>query len=151
MAFHIVDTYLTCRALMPKWQTQPDTESVFMKFLAVLLPQIDKRTTDELDAAVDLETSHCTNASPVHTNCAQVPIGNKTVQSGENAGLKYSIQGRCTMCQEHGRTGGEKGNRAPKTVWQCRVHPDIKTCKQGSRTCWQEHLNAVRDGGSGSS
>ena len=43
-----VDSFLACRKLMVRWQEEGDEESIFWKFVAVLLPQIDSRGRDEL-------------------------------------------------------------------------------------------------------
>ena len=43
-----VDSFLACRKLMVRWQEEGDEDSIFWKFVAVLLPQIDSRGRDDL-------------------------------------------------------------------------------------------------------
>ena len=43
----LVDTFLACRKLLPKWQIEDDEESVFWKFVSHLIPQIDPRPRNE--------------------------------------------------------------------------------------------------------
>jgi hypothetical protein len=47
VALTLVDTFLACRKLMPRWQDEGDEESIFWKFVHVLLPQIDSRGNDD--------------------------------------------------------------------------------------------------------
>jgi hypothetical protein len=39
----MVDAFLACRSIMPKWQDVDDSDSVFWKFVHVVIGQIDNR------------------------------------------------------------------------------------------------------------
>ena len=60
LALTLVDTFLACRKLIPKWQDESDEESVFWKFVCQLLPIQDmkgqgKKRQTQLHTAVKLD------------------------------------------------------------------------------------------------
>ena len=141
----LVDSYLACRHLMPKWRDRPDTQSNFMEFVAVLLDQIDERTDAELDTETAAAVSEAESfLSPVHayTSCAHEPIGRNGTRSD---GSKYTNQQRCDACSKAGRKE-KNGKGAWKTSWRCRAHPDICLCKSSNRPCMAEHLANIANG-----
>ena len=90
LALTLVDTFLACRKLIPKWQDESDEESVFWKFVCHLLPQIDPRPRHERTREEETDpTSHC----------IQIRLGVKRTASGKNKGAYRAIQGRCTSCR----------------------------------------------------
>jgi hypothetical protein len=60
LAVTLVDTFLACRKLLPKWQHADDDESVFWKFVCHLIPQIDPRPLHERAREADVDpTAQC--------------------------------------------------------------------------------------------
>ena len=39
----MVDAFLACRKIMPKWKDMDDSESIFCKFMHVVTGQLDKK------------------------------------------------------------------------------------------------------------
>jgi len=118
--------------LLPRWQRENDEESVFWKFVAALIPQLDPRPVyartreDERDP-----TAHC----------IQIRLGEKKTLSGKHRGIFRAIQGRCTSCRIRKKNRASKG-RAPNTAWGCACHQGEYFCR--NKTCWSEHLQTVR-------
>jgi len=133
LAVTLVDTFLACRKLLPKWQHADDDESVFWKFVCHLIPQIDPRPLHERAREADVDpTAHC----------HQIRLGVKKTKTGRNKGLERAIQGRCTSCHIRQKKNGLKGN-SPRTAWGCACHHGLFFCKD--KTCWQEHIRHVRE------
>jgi hypothetical protein len=122
LALTLVDSFLACRKLMPRWQTESDDESIFWKFVHVLLPQIDTRGKDDLFREPELEYEG--------ERCHLIRLGNTR-----------AIQMRCTSCSKRNRLNHVAG-RSPLTAWCCSVHSQVYTCR--GRNCWEEHLLEVR-------
>ena len=80
--------------------------------------------------------------------CAQIPIGKVKVQEGVQKGRFRAIQQRCRYYsiaeryEEKNRPDQKQG--AIRTTYCCVIHKDVYMCKQGLRTCWQEHLAACK-------
>ena len=127
----LVDSFLLARKFLPRWQRidHPD-DSVFMRFVRQLLPQLTKG--QERQSATTI------------TKCVQVQIGKKTVQNGVNAGKTVPIQQRCTYCLKDKRTCD--GVRSRRATYTCICHPDTFQCKEGRYTCWSQHLTEVGQG-----
>ena len=133
LALTLVDTFLACRKLIPKWQDESDEESVFWKFVCHLLPQIDPRPRHERTREEETDpTAHC----------IQIRLGVKRTASGKNKGAYRAIQGRCTSCRIRRKKNNSKWV-TPPTAWGCACHRSEYFCK--NKTCWSEHLKAVRD------
>jgi hypothetical protein len=132
LAITLVDTFLACRKLIAKWRDEKDDESVFWKFVAHLIPQIDPRPRNA-------RTREDEGTEPT-AHCFQIRLGVKKTASGRNRGAERAIQGRCTSCHIRKKLRGEKGN-SPRTAWGCACHRNEFFCK--NTTCWQEHLNHV--------
>jgi hypothetical protein len=132
LALTLVDSFLACRKVMPEWQEEGDEESIFWKFVHVLLPQIDSRGRDELFHEPDA-------LEPMQ--CHQIRLGNKRTIDGIHRGEVRAVQMRCTLCSKRNRKDGVPG-RAPHTAWCCSVHKDVYACKH--KNCWDDHLLEVR-------
>jgi hypothetical protein len=133
LAVTLVDAFLACRKLIPRWQHETDDESVFWKFVCHLIPQIDPRPRHERTREEETDpTAHC----------VQIRLGVKKTLSGKNKGLERAIQGRCTSCRIRKKLKHLKGNSTP-TSWGCACHRKEYFCK--NKTCWSEHLKAVRE------
>jgi hypothetical protein len=89
--------------------------------------------------------------------CIQIPIGKMRqtrlysdsyredkVVEGVQKGKFRPIHQRCRYCslaeryKERHAPGKKRG--AIRTIYCCVIHTDVFMCKQGVRTCWQEHL-----------
>ena len=141
----LVDSYLACRYLMPKWRDRDDAVSNFMEFVAVLTDQIDARSEAELDmevASSAKEAASLLSPVQVYTACAHESVGRNGVRSG---GGKYTKQQRCDMCIAAGRKE-PSGSGSWRTSWRCRAHPDVHICKSSDRPCMAEHLAMVANG-----
>ena len=90
-----------------------------------LLPQLSS----------DAEQSASTE---IRTKCVQVLIGKKEVKEGKYAGEKRARQERCTYCVRAGRKFAQ--NRSRRTSYTCIAHKKMYMCKEGSATCWAEHV-----------
>jgi hypothetical protein len=117
---------------MVRWQEEGDEESIFWKFVAVLLPQIDSHGREDLFR----ETDEAPGAQ-----CHMIRLGNKRTINGTHRGELRAVQMRCTSCSKRNKKNDVRG-RAPLTAWCCSVHPTVYACKQ--KTCWEEHLSTVR-------
>ncbi len=129
--------YFPCmQKIMKKWQDEGDEESLFWKFVAALIPQIDPREKDELVYmwAWRGRTDECAAV------CHMVRLGQKTTFDGKHRGEARALQMRCTYC-------GVRNKRAktpalsPPTAWGCSVHSKIYACK--NKNCWEDHLTEV--------
>ena len=109
-----------------------DEESIFWKFVAVLLPQIDSRGRDDLFREPEEDQT---------VQCHMVRLGNKRTVEGTHRGEIRAVQMRCTSCSKRNRQNEVRG-RAPLTAWCCSVHSEVYACKH--KTCWEEHLAEVR-------
>ncbi len=59
-ALTLVDAFLACRKLVPKWQDESNEESDFWKFVSHLLTQIDPRPRHERTREEETDpTAHC--------------------------------------------------------------------------------------------
>jgi hypothetical protein len=70
LAQTLVDSFLACQNIMPRWQDEGDVESLFWKFVATLIPQIDPRGKDELGHELE-EDAECAS------RCHIVRLGQK--------------------------------------------------------------------------
>jgi hypothetical protein len=61
----LVDAYLACRKIMPKWQDLDDMESFFWQFVCTIIGQIDSRPVNEREREGEDEnpTQHCKHVS----------------------------------------------------------------------------------------
>ena len=75
-------------------------------------------------------------------HCIQIRLGVKRTASGKNEGAYRAIQGRCTSCRIRRKKNNSKWV-TPPTAWGCACHRSEYFCK--NKTCWSEHLKAVRD------
>jgi hypothetical protein len=134
----VVDSFLLCRKFMPKWRGQPDTESVFWKYVRVLLPQIGLDSNEDTSARGENRWG-----------CVQVVIGKTQIKEGPKAGTLYAKQQRCKMCvankRKEKKADGTYSKRSPRTAYTCICHPEEFMCKEGKGTCWEEHLAIVAD------
>jgi hypothetical protein len=112
LALTLVDTFLACRKLVPKWQDESDEESVFWKFVCHLLPQIDPRRRHERTREEETDPT---------ANCFQIRLGVKRTAGGKNKGAYRAIQGRCTSCRIRRKTNNSKWV-TPPTAWGCACH-----------------------------
>jgi len=72
--------------------------------------------------------------------CVLERIGHATIQSGERAGKKRPLDGRCSMCQQAGRKENDGSKRSPKTMWRCTNCPDtLIMCDTKARNCLGEY------------
>jgi hypothetical protein len=133
LALTLVDTFLACRKIMPRWQKEGDEEGIFWKFVATLIPQIDPRGKDELSYE-DEDDALCA------TRCHMVRLGQKNTYDGKHRGETRAIQMRCTYCSLRNKRTKTTG-RSPLTAWTCSVHNKIYACKH--KNCWQDHLAEV--------
>jgi hypothetical protein len=132
LALTLVDAFLACRKLLPRWQRENDEESVFWKFVAALIPQLDPRPANARTREDERDpTAHC----------IQIRLGEKKTLSGKHRGIFRAIQGRCTSCRIRKKNRASKG-RAPNTAWGCACHQGEYFCR--NKTCWSEHLQTVR-------
>ena len=136
LAVSLVDSFLACIHLLPKWRLEKEheqDESVFWKFVCELIKQLDQVPRQERNREDNM-------VDPA-SNCVQVRLGEKRVVSGVNKGNSRAIQGRCTSCRIR-KQKQEKRGRAPKTAWGCVCHaPGQYFCK--TKTCWLDHLRQV--------
>jgi hypothetical protein len=63
----MVDAYLACRKIMPKWQGLDDMESIFWQFVYTIIAQIDSRPAN--DRVREGEDENPTQ------NCKHAPLG----------------------------------------------------------------------------
>lgn len=129
----LVDTFLACRKLMPKWREEGDEESIFWKFVAVLLPQIDSRGKNDL--------FHEPEDLAQREQCHMIRLGNKRTVDGVHRGEIRAVQMRCTSCRKRNKRDNVPG-RSPLTAWCCSLHTDVFICR--GRNCWEEHVQEVR-------
>ena len=129
----LVDSFLACRKLMPKWQEEGDEESLFWKFVHVLLPQIDSRGRSDLFH----EKEHIDQ-----DQCHIIRLGNKRTAAGLHRGEIRAVQMRCSYCRKRNRRDNVPG-RSLLTAWCCSVHTDVYICK--GRNCWEEHVQEVKE------
>ena len=136
LATCLVDSFLACIHLLPKWRVEKEheqDESLFWKFVCELIKQLDQVPRQERNREDNI-------VDPA-SNCVQVRLGEIKVVSGVNKGNSRAIQGRCTSCRIRNKKQ-EKRGRAPKTAWGCLCHPGLYFCK--NKTCWIDHLRQVR-------
>jgi hypothetical protein len=127
----IVDAFLACRKVMPKYRDLDDTDSIFWKFVCAVIGQIDHRPISERVREGEDENP------TVH--CKHVPIGQYRVSTGTYKGSLKSKQSRCKYCPLRRRADDESGT-SPPTCFCCSFH-DVAICKKYN--CWQLHLNEV--------
>ena len=131
----LVDSFLLARKFLPRWSTQADTDSVFWRYIRVLLPQLSEHSLDHVPRTAN------------QSACVQVLIGKSEVKDGDHVGRVYCKQRRCKYCSDAGRKevngSGTPGSRAPRSGYTCIAHKEVTMCKIGRGTCWEEHLAAV--------
>jgi hypothetical protein len=93
---------------MPRWQEEGDEESIFWKFVHVLLPQIDTRGRDEL--------FHEPEQDDGRERCHPIRLGNKRTIDGTHRGEIRAVQMRCTYCSKRNKINNVRG-RSPLTAW----------------------------------
>ena len=136
LATSLVDSFLACTHLLPKWRQEKEHEqedSVFWNFVCALLKQLDQTPRHERNRE--------DNIVDPSSQCFQIRLGLKRVATGINKGTMRAVQGRCTSCRARNKKQ-EKRGRAPNTAWGCVCHPGEYFCK--NKTCWAEHMRQVR-------
>ena len=136
LATSLVDSFLACIHLLPKWRLEKEheqDESLFWKFVCELIKQLDQVPRQERNRE--------DNIVDPSANCVQIRLGQIKVVSGVNKGNSRAIQSRCTSCRARNKKH-EKRGRAPKTAWTCVCHSGEYFCK--TKTCWLDHLRQVR-------
>jgi hypothetical protein len=129
----MVDAYLACRKIMPKWQGLDDMESIFWQFVHTIIAQIDSRPAN--DRIREGEDENPTQ------HCKHVPLGQYRVTSGTYKGSLKSKQARCKYCTQRRKRMGQTGISLP-TCFQCSFH-EVAVCRK--HNCWERHLTEVRD------
>jgi hypothetical protein len=127
----LVDYFLACLSLLPKWQIEKDAEqedSLFWKYVCVLINQLDQTQRHERNRENEVDPS---------TRCVQIRLGEKKIMSGINKGTSRAVQGRCKSCRARNKRFEKKGNSF-NTAWGCVCHPGLYFCR--NKTCWAEHL-----------
>ena len=133
----LVDSFLLARKFVPRWQNADESDGVFWKYVAALLPQI--------------APSHDRGVTTSLFKCEQVLIGKQKVEHGKNAGRVVAKQQRCVYCvksrkmqRKNAEDTSSSDNGTPKrsrrTAYTCLCHKDAFTCKEGVGSCWQQHL-----------
>jgi hypothetical protein len=135
MGIALVDSFLLARKFLPRWASQPDTDSVFWRYVRVLLPQLSEHSLDHVPRTAN------------QTSCHQVLMGKAKVVDGDHVGRVYGKQGRCKYCTQAGRKEPNKdktpGTRARRSGYTCIAHKDVVMCKIGRGCCWDEHVADV--------
>ena len=137
-----VDAFLLAKYYLPKYRSYEGGNSALFYWLGNLLEQM-KNKINENDYLLG-----ATSAARETLVCAQIPIGKVKVQEGVQKGRFRAIQQRCRYCsiaeryEEKNRPDQKQG--AIRTTYCCVIHKDVYMCKQGLRTCWQEHLAACK-------
>jgi hypothetical protein len=128
----MVDAYLACRKMMPKWHGMDDMESIFWQFVYTVIGQIDSRPQNERVREGEHEnpTQHCKHVS----------MGQYKVTTGTNKGYLKSKQARCKYCKTRKKNAKEAGV-SPPTCYHCSFH-DVAVCRKFN--CWERHLAEVR-------
>ena len=81
----LVDSFLACLHLLPKWRSEKDDEqetSVFWKFVCVLVKQLDQTPRHERNRENETDPSG---------KCVQVRLGEKRIMSGINKGTSRAV------------------------------------------------------------
>jgi hypothetical protein len=127
----MVDAFLACRKVMPKYRDLDDSDSIFWQFVCAVIGQIDSRPTSDRTREGEAEnpTLHCKHVS----------MGQYRVLTGTYKGSLKSKQARCKYCALRRKDTREKGN-SPPTCFCCSFH-DVAVCKKYN--CWQMHLAEV--------
>ena len=138
LAMSMVDAFLLARKFMPKWRGQPDTDSVFWRFVRCVLPQIGSSPERQ-------------GSSSSYGRCVQVLIGKAAIKAGPKMGQLYAKQQRCRQCIANNRkekkSDGACSGRSPRTAYTCIAHPETFMCRKGKGVCWEEHLACIEDAG----
>ena len=133
LGMSMVDAFLACRKIMPKWKDMEDSESIFFKFMHVVTGQLDSRPwSDRNREGEDNNPSH---------HCKHLPLGTFTVGSGNLKGTIKRKQNRCKYCKIRMKMRGETG-RSPHTTFGCSFH-EVAVCKKFN--CWDRHLAEVQN------
>ena len=127
----MVDAFLACRKVMPKYRDLDDSDSIFWQFVCAVIGQIDSRPAS--DRCREGEDENPT------LHCKHVSMGTYKVLTGAYKGTLKSKQARCKYCALRRKDKREKGN-SPPTCFCCSFH-DIAVCKKYN--CWQMHLTEV--------
>ncbi len=99
----MVDAFLACRRIMPKWQDVEDSDSIFWKFVHTVIGQIDNRPmfARQREGEEGNPTLHCKH----------VPIGLYKVQAGKYKGNLKSKQAHCKYCSREKEKMAKMGLR----------------------------------------
>jgi hypothetical protein len=127
----MVDAFLACRKIMPKYRDMDDSDSIFWQFVCAVVTQIDSRPVN--DRVREGESENPT------INCKHVPLGQYRVSSGVYKGSLKSKQSRCKYCPLRKKNNSESGT-SPPTCFCCSFH-NVAICKKYN--CWQLHLSEV--------
>ena len=85
----MVDAFLACRKIMPKWRDMDDSESIFFKFMHVVTGQLDNRPWSERNREGE-------DNNPIH-HCKHLPLGTFTVASGNVLQEIIHLQRPCIL------------------------------------------------------
>jgi hypothetical protein len=127
----MVDAFLACRKIMPKYRDMEDFDSIFWQFVCAVVTQIDTRPVNERVREGESEDP------TIH--CKHVPLGQYRVSSGVYKGSLKSKQSRCKYCPLRRKSNDESGT-SPPTCFCCSFH-EVAICKKYN--CWQLHLSDV--------
>ena len=133
LGMSMVDAFLACRKIMPKWKDMDDSESIFCKFMHVVTGQLDNRPWSERNREGE-------DNNPIH-HCKHLPLGTFTVASGNLKGTIKRKQNRCKYCKIRMKMRGQTG-RSPHTTFGCSFH-EVAVCKKFN--CWDRHLAEVQN------
>ncbi len=116
----MVDAFLACKKIMPKWKEMDDSESVFWKFVHVVTLQLDTRPwADKLREGEDHNSTK--------------------IASGNLKDTTKRKQNRCKYCKIRMAINEETG-RSPHTTFGCSYH-NVAVCKKYN--CWHRHMSEV--------
>ena len=102
----MVDAFLACRSIMPKWQDADNSDSVFWKFVHVVIGQIDNRPMSEREREGEENPT---------LHCKHVAIGQYRVHAGKYKDSLKSKQARCKFCSQRKRKDGMTNGTSPPT------------------------------------
>ncbi len=131
LGMSMVDAFLACRQMMPKYKDMDDSDSILFQFVHAVIGQIDSRPMSERarEGEEDNPTLHC----------KQVPMGKYRVTSGAYKNTLKNKQRRCRYCAQRMKNKKESGN-SPPTSFCCSFH-NVAVCRKYN--CWQMHLSEV--------
>ena len=125
----MVDAFLACRKVMPKYRDLDDSDSIFWQFVCAVIGQIDSRPASD-------RTREGEDENPT-LHCKHVSMGQYRVLTGTYKGSLKSKQARCKYCALRRKDTREKGN-SPPTCFCCSFH-DVAVCKNTivGKCIWQ--------------